>query len=61
MGKDKIGKNGIVKEEEYRDEAIKSVIKEALACGFKVLEVIESPITGTKGNIEYLSLFEPIL
>ena len=61
VGKDKIGKNGIVKEEEYRDEAIKSVIKEALACGFKVLEVIESPITGTKGNIEYLSLFEPIL
>ena len=61
VGKDKIGKNGIVKEEEYRSEAIKSVIKEALECGFKIIEVIESPITGTKGNIEYLSLFELIL
>ena len=60
VGKDKIGKNGIVKEEEYRSEAIKSVVKEASECGFKIIEVIESPITGTKGNIEYLSLFEMI-
>ena len=59
VGKDKIGKNGIVREEAYRDEAIKNVIKEASKSGFQIKEVIESPITGTKGNIEYLSLFEP--
>lgn len=57
VGKDKVGKNGIVREEQYHDEAIKSVIKEALEQGFKIVEVIESPITGTKGNIEFLSLF----
>jgi 23S rRNA (cytidine1920-2'-O)/16S rRNA (cytidine1409-2'-O)-methyltransferase len=61
VGKDKVGKNGIVKEEQYRDEAIKNVIKEASERGFQIKEVIESPITGTKGNIEYLSLFEPEL
>lgn len=58
VGRDKIQKNGIVKDPEHHDWAIKSVINEAKEQGFKIIEVIDSPITGAKGNIEFLSLFE---
>lgn len=58
VGKDKIQKNGIVKDPEHHDWAIKNVIGEATEQGFKIIEVINSPITGAKGNIEFLSLFE---
>ncbi|MEZ4813925.1 MAG: SAM-dependent methyltransferase [Bdellovibrionota bacterium] len=46
---------GIVKKPEYRIEALESVIKLANELGcFKVVGHIESPITGTDGNVEYL-------
>ena len=57
VGRDKIGKNGVVTEEKFHDEAIKKVIKDAEKNNFIVEEVIESPISGAKGNKEFLALF----
>lgn len=54
VGKEKIGKNGIVVEEEYHDEVIKKIIYFSKELGYELLGVEESPIKGTKGNKEFL-------
>lgn len=54
VGKDAIGKNGVVKEQKFRDYAIETVKNAYKKLGFKILNICESPITGAKGNIEYL-------
>ena len=54
VGREKVGSGGIVRKEEYRKEAIEKVKKTAKELGFRVLGVVESPIKGAKGNIEYL-------
>ena len=56
LNKDKIGKNGIVVSEEYRREAIDKVIYWFKSLDWKVSDVIESPIKGAKGNVEYFIL-----
>ena len=48
---------GIIKNEEDRKKAIESVIKEFEKAGFISKGVIESPIQGGDGNIEYLAYF----
>lgn len=52
-----LGKGGIVKEEKLRRRAIDRVMAEAQACGFVFRGLIESPIQGGDGNIEYLAAF----
>ncbi len=54
VGKDKIGKNGIVKEVKYRREAVEKIATFSENIGFAVQNIIESPIKGGDGNIEYL-------
>ena len=56
VGKEKIGKNGIVTEEQYHDEAIKKIISFIKDNSYKLIGVEESPIRGTKGNKEFLML-----
>jgi 23S rRNA (cytidine1920-2'-O)/16S rRNA (cytidine1409-2'-O)-methyltransferase len=54
VGKDKVGKGGIVRDEAAREatvEKVKAVFHEA---GLTVQGVIPSPITGQDGNVEYL-------
>jgi len=58
VGRDKIGKNGIVKNPEARFSAVASVIESASVCGLMCRSLIRSPITGGDGNVEYLALFE---
>ena len=55
VGKE-IGKNGIVTEEQYHDEAIKKIISFIKDNSYKLIGVEESPIRGTKGNKEFLML-----
>ena len=57
VGREKIGKNGIVTNPEYHDEAIKKVIKYADSKNFKLIDITDSPISGAKGNKEFLGLF----
>lgn len=56
VGREKIGRNGIVEEEEYHDEAIKKIIYFSKDLGYELIGVEESPIKGTKGNKEFLML-----
>ena len=55
VGRDGLGKGGIVKQEKARLLAIDKVTSCAQGFGFKVLGVMESPIHGGDGNIEYLA------
>lgn len=54
VGKGEVGKGGIVRDEAKRLEALEAVKSYAQGCGFDVLGTITSPITGQKGNVEYL-------
>ena len=56
VGREKIGKNGVVENEEYHDEAIKKIISFIKDNSYKLIGVEESPIRGTKGNKEFLML-----
>ncbi len=53
-GKDKVGKNGVVREPQVHEEVVHRMIDYADSVGFEVLELQYSPIRGPEGNIEYL-------
>lgn len=55
-GRDKVGKNGVVREPEIHREVIHKIIDFADSVGFEVLNLDFSPIKGPEGNIEYLVL-----
>jgi len=46
---------GIIKEEKHRQTAIEKVLKYLKEIGLELKEIIESPIQGSDGNIEYLT------
>ena len=54
VGRERVGKGGIVKDEEARQAAILKVSRAVEQAGGKGLKVIDSPITGMEGNREYL-------
>ncbi|MBI5102281.1 MAG: TlyA family RNA methyltransferase [Nitrospirae bacterium] len=54
VGKGQVGKGGIVRDEGLRLRALENVIFGAQELGFTPRGHIVSPITGQKGNIEYL-------
>ena len=54
VGKGEVGKGGIVRDEVKRDETVQSVVAFAREIGFEVKKVIESPVRGAEGNVEYL-------
>lgn len=58
VGKENIEKGGIVKDSKKHLMAIELVVEEAKKSGLRLKALDYSPITGTKGNIEYISLFE---
>jgi 23S rRNA (cytidine1920-2'-O)/16S rRNA (cytidine1409-2'-O)-methyltransferase len=54
VGRAKVGKGGIVRDEADRLEALHQVKAVACDLGYQVLGETTSPITGGKGNVEYL-------
>ncbi len=54
VGRERVGKGGIVRDEGARAEAVAEVAAAARALGFAVLGETTSPITGGKGNVEFL-------
>ncbi|WP_442878059.1 TlyA family RNA methyltransferase [Cetobacterium sp.] len=58
VGKENIEKGGIVKDSKKHLMAIEMVVEEAKKSGLRLKGLDFSPITGTKGNVEYISLFE---
>jgi 23S rRNA (cytidine1920-2'-O)/16S rRNA (cytidine1409-2'-O)-methyltransferase len=49
---------GIITDEKIRDEIIKDLLEKLSKPGLQLKQMIESPIKGTKGNVEYLAEFE---
>jgi 23S rRNA (cytidine1920-2'-O)/16S rRNA (cytidine1409-2'-O)-methyltransferase len=54
VGKHDVGKGGIVRDDAKRQAAVDSVVEFAKSEGFDVKAVIESPVKGAEGNVEYL-------
>jgi 23S rRNA (cytidine1920-2'-O)/16S rRNA (cytidine1409-2'-O)-methyltransferase len=54
VGKADVGKGGIVRDEIKRAAAVDAVVVFAREIGFEVRGVIESPVKGAEGNVEYL-------
>lgn len=54
VGRARIGKGGIVRDEAARAEALVTVATKARELGYAVLGDTVSPITGGKGNVEFL-------
>ena len=57
VGKENVGKGGIVKNMRARELAVSKVIDFAVNIGFTFKGIIESPILGGDGNTEYLAHF----
>ena len=54
VGKRDVGKGGIVRDEAKRAAAVDAVTAFARRIGFDVKGVIESPVKGAEGNVEFL-------
>ena len=57
-GKEKVGKNGVVREISTHTEVVTNIYNFVLEQGFRVLNLDFSPIKGPQGNIEYLIYIE---
>lgn len=56
VGREKVGKGGVVRDQQARQAAVAGVLDFARTIGLAPAGVIESPIRGTKGNLEFLAL-----
>lgn len=55
VGKGKVGKGGVVRNDALRRRAVDEVMEFAVGLGLEVAGVIESPIRGAAGNQEFLA------
>ena len=53
-GREKVGKNGVVRDKSVHLEVIEKVSQFTLDIGFDIIDYSFSPIKGPQGNIEYL-------
>lgn len=53
-GREKVGKNGVVRDKNVHIEVIENIVSFAVSNGFRILNLDFSPIKGPEGNIEYL-------
>ena len=58
VGKGEVGKGGIVKDPAKHQHVISEVNNTAQTLGLKVGGLIESPIHGADGNVEFLALYQ---
>ncbi len=58
VGRGEVGKGGIVRDPEKHARVVEDVNRSAAELGLKVVGVMESPIRGAEGNIEFLALYE---
>jgi 23S rRNA (cytidine1920-2'-O)/16S rRNA (cytidine1409-2'-O)-methyltransferase len=54
VGKNRVGKKGVVRDPQHQADAIDQVLKTAQELGWQYKGLTWSPITGPAGNIEYL-------
>lgn len=58
VGRGEVGGGGVVRDETKRLRVVEEVNNAARALGLEVVTVIESPITGAEGNVEFLALYK---
>jgi 23S rRNA (cytidine1920-2'-O)/16S rRNA (cytidine1409-2'-O)-methyltransferase len=58
VGRDRVGKGGIVKDAEDQREAVEKVVRSGVQAGMRFINSVESPITGREGNREFFVWFE---
>jgi 23S rRNA (cytidine1920-2'-O)/16S rRNA (cytidine1409-2'-O)-methyltransferase len=56
VGKGKVGKGGVVRDDELRRRAVDELLQFAAGLGLEVEGAIEAPIRGAAGNQEFLAL-----
>lgn len=56
--KEEVGRGGIIRDGAVRERVIKEVTNGVCEYGFELVGVIESPIAGADGNIEFLAYFK---
>ncbi|HEU4834052.1 MAG TPA: TlyA family RNA methyltransferase [Pyrinomonadaceae bacterium] len=57
VGKGEVGGGGVVRDAAKRVRVVDEVNEAARALGLEVMHVIESPIQGAEGNVEYLAMY----
>jgi 23S rRNA (cytidine1920-2'-O)/16S rRNA (cytidine1409-2'-O)-methyltransferase len=55
VGRELVGKGGVVRDPRLHRMAISGVVADAAAAGFETAGLIRSPLTGPAGNVEFLS------
>jgi 23S rRNA (cytidine1920-2'-O)/16S rRNA (cytidine1409-2'-O)-methyltransferase len=60
VGRDRVGKGGIVRDAADQQAAVRKCIEAGEAAGLRFLDTTESPITGREGNREFFILFEKV-
>ena len=58
VGRGEVGGGGVVRDPAKRSRVIEEVNDAARTLGLNVVNVIESPIQGAEGNVEYLALYK---
>jgi 23S rRNA (cytidine1920-2'-O)/16S rRNA (cytidine1409-2'-O)-methyltransferase len=58
-GRDQVGKGGVVRDPLVRREVVNHVIEWSRDQPWQMVDVMESPIRGPAGNVEFLSLWLP--
>jgi 23S rRNA (cytidine1920-2'-O)/16S rRNA (cytidine1409-2'-O)-methyltransferase len=58
VGRERVGKGGIVRDDEARQRAIEDVVAAAARMSWRHRGTIPSPIAGADGNIEFLACFD---
>lgn len=58
VGRGEVGSGGIVRDSAKRLRVVDEVNRAASELGLEVEKVMESPITGADGNVEYLALYK---
>jgi 23S rRNA (cytidine1920-2'-O)/16S rRNA (cytidine1409-2'-O)-methyltransferase len=58
VGREEVGKGGIVRDEAARRRVVEEIVAFAAGLGMRSLGVIDSPIPGADGNREFLACFE---
>ena len=58
VGRDEVGKGGIVRDEAAQRRVVEEITSFAAALGMRPMGAIDSPILGADGNREFLACFE---
>jgi 23S rRNA (cytidine1920-2'-O)/16S rRNA (cytidine1409-2'-O)-methyltransferase len=58
VGREEVGKGGIVRDEAAQERVVEEIVAFAAGLGMRLMGVIDSPILGADGNREFLACFE---